>query len=192
MEQVKWEESLILNLNPSAKVAILSTRSSETDTPLSDNDIASLLSVFGKNVVYVEAHFEATNKGSKVSRVTIKYMDGKEEKDNPHPTVEQIKKIVELRNKLFKGDNTLLQIRNGASEAEGMSGAIISGTITDPKTGKQRPMTKEELQKFLEYFGGLFGGNEDNYFTISNDIFDDIFKELDKSLDDLFKRKRRV
>jgi len=112
MEQLKRKEILYLNLN--TKVAILSQQHSDYEKPLSDIAAAEIAKIFGKNNIYVEAHFNISETKSEISSMIIKHSNGTDE-ERP-PTLEETKGLLNIRNKLFGEHNKLLLFKNSAGE----------------------------------------------------------------------------
>ncbi|MEM4122034.1 MAG: hypothetical protein QW644_00930 [Candidatus Micrarchaeaceae archaeon] len=187
MEYVKDNWNKLLTLNVSSKIAVLSTRSSgidrplDSDRPLSDIDIASLSTVFGGNVSCVDAYFYGTDTKNRIGKIVIKYNDGTK-KTNEAPTSKEIEKIVSLKNKLFKEDSILMQVRRDADSntPKSMPFVKISGKVVDMETGEQRPMTEEELQKILEYFGNLLGEGNESHLITNDDELKKFFRNMNR------------
>ena len=171
--QNKTKGKEYLNLVLETGDAILSLSKADLEKSLTETMKKELEEMFRsgeKKAVYVEAQFDTENQASTMNKLTVRYADGsiiektREGKGSSRLSHKEVNKIVNLINRLFKRDLSLVEdssreefkklVKNWESGSEdsnvtdrtGKDIKIIyeNGFVTDQETGEKRPPTEEE------------------------------------------------
>ncbi|MGC8587059.1 MAG: hypothetical protein ACP5K9_02090 [Candidatus Micrarchaeia archaeon] len=180
MENIKRKESLDLNLD--SKFAVLSDQNNaqyDQGKPLSDKSIEKIAKTFGKGISHIEADFDVSEAKSAISSITIRYRDGKKEKRTP--SMEEIQKLTDLRNEIFKEKKKLLQVNKKGVQQGQLPYENWTGESINLVTGERRKLTPEEINMLKNLERWLNEEWTDDPWII-NDEIEEIFKNLRRKL----------
>lgn len=208
----KSKESLIINLKYGTAIRSFHDTGVE-ERPLTskrEKEIEGMFEKDGKKASYIEATFYTGRYINKIEKLYIKYEDGStveknnnaiNEEEKPKPA--DVEKIVKLLNSLFdrklafvSNDKTDVDtyrrlIRNESKKGKDLQRndessiefMIVNGKIIDPETGKEKQLTRQEIDEYLSYLTDLL---DDESFIVPEDMLE-VFEETIKYLK---KRKR--
>ncbi len=148
----KTKEELIINLsNAKDPIVILSQPEKDSDNGISKENVSEVKRVFGNDVSHITAVFVRLQ-GRKVIQEVKK--DGEEGR---MPTHEENMVLNKIRN-TFKDEDNILVEKNSmepffASRRGG--GTVVGGEVVDLTTGKSRPMTENEIKRFMSYIDNM-------------------------------------